>query len=125
MFSIKDRRYIRGILNSMTCTGHFSENFNSVFNEKNREKSLCFCSIACKKRTDVIFYFNNKNSLYRLLILTLQVFKSQSCEAGTKLVMKPFGIPQTLRRRRLSQKNASFFSNPLLFFIYYFRQYLP
>ena len=33
-----------GIWNSAICTAHFSDNFNSVFNEK-IEKSICVCSV--------------------------------------------------------------------------------
>ena len=41
----------RGMLNSVICTAHFSDNFNTVFYKK-IERLLYFYSIACKKRTD-------------------------------------------------------------------------
>ena len=39
----------RGILKSVICIAHFSDNFNSVFSKK-IEKRICLCSIAHKKR---------------------------------------------------------------------------
>ena len=63
---------------------------------------LAFCfedAISC-----CVFSFNNKKSLYLSLILRLQFFEKQSCKAGALLVIKPFSIPQTLRRVSVSPK---------------------
>ena len=77
----------RGILNSVICTAYFSDTFNSVFNLKNKETFLCLCSIACKKRRIDwilrILSLNSKSSSYLSLILTLQFYEGQSCQAET------------------------------------------
>ena len=88
---------------------------------------LAFCfedAISC-----CVFSFNNKKSLYLSLILRLQFFEKQSCKAGALLVIKPFSIPQTLRRVSVSPKNKKtkkkrVFPNSLLFLIYFSRQYI-
>ena len=66
----------KGTLNSVICNAHFSDNFNSVFNRK-IEKIFCVCAVnhIKKGRADWIlriFSFNNKNSFYLSLTLTLQ-----------------------------------------------------
>ena len=64
MFSILSKT-ANDIVNSVICTAHFPENFNSVFNKEIEKRNFWRCSIACKKgRTDLIiriFSFNNKN----------------------------------------------------------------
>ena len=79
----------RGILNSLICVTHFSNNFNSVFHKKKvKETHCCSRRIACKEnRTDwilTIITLDNKNPLY--------------------LRLKPFGVPQTLRILSLKAK---------------------
>ena len=60
-----------------------------------------------------------KKSLYLSLILRLQFFEKQSCKAGALLVIKPFSIPQTLRRVSVSpkkkKKTAGFFQTRFYF----------
>ena len=80
-----------------------------------------------RKKTDWIlriFTFNDKNPLYLPKISTLHFFEGQSDQGVTQLVIKPFGIAQSSRIRSLSGKKWQVFPNPLLFFIYFFRQYL-
>ena len=90
-----------GILNSLICVVHFSNNFNSVFQEKVHENYWCCSSIACQEKgTDStlrIFIFNDKNQLHLPIILTLNFFEGQSDQGVTQLVIKPFDIPQTSR----------------------------
>ena len=81
---------------------------------------LAFCfedAISC-----CVFSFNNKKSLYLSLILRLQFFEKQSCKAGALLVIKPFSIPQTLRRvsvspkkKKKKKKTARFFQTRFYF----------
>ena len=58
----------RGILNSLICVVHFSNNFDSVFYKKFHENYWWCSSIACQQKgTDWIlrlFTFNDKNRLY-------------------------------------------------------------
>ena len=118
----------RGILNSLICVVHFSNNFNSVFHKKVHENYWCCSSIACQeKEIDWIlriFTFNDKNRLYLPIISRLMFFEGQSNQGLTQLVIQPFDISQTSRIVGLSLKKCQVFPNPLLFFIYYFRQYL-
>ena len=90
-----------GILNSLICVVHFSNNFNSVFHEKVHENYWCCSSIACQKKgTDStlrIFTFNDKNQLHVPIILTLMFFEGQSDQGVIQLVIKPFDISQTSR----------------------------
>ena len=85
-----------GILNSLICVAHFSNNFNSVSIKKVHKTCWCSSSIACQeKRTDWIlriFTFNDKNPLYLPIISTLQCFfEGQSDQEVTQVVIKPFG----------------------------------
>ena len=118
----------RGILNSLICVVHFSSNFNSVFHKKVHENYWCCSSIACQEKgTDLIlriFTFNDKNQLYLPIFLTLHFFEGQSDQGVTQLVIKPFDISQTSRIVGLRLKKCQVFATPLLFFIYFFRQYL-
>ena len=43
----------RGILNSLICVVHFSNNFNSVFHEKVDENYWCCSSIACQEKEQI------------------------------------------------------------------------
>ena len=65
----------------------------------------CSSIIACQgKRTDWIlriFTCNEKNPLCLPTILTLQFFEGQNDQGVTQLVIKSFGISQTLRIVRL------------------------
>ena len=92
-------RIAKGILNSLICVVHFSNNFNSVCHKKVHENFWCCSSIACQEKgTDWIpriFTFNDKNRLYLPLILTLMFFEGQKDQGVTQLVMKPFDISQT------------------------------
>ena len=97
--------------------------------KKIHETYWCYSSISCREeRTEWIFRiftFNDKNSLYLWIILTLQfLFEDQSDQGVTQLVIKPFGISQASRIVSLSLKKCWVFPNPVLFFIYFFRQYL-
>ena len=91
----------RGILNSLICVVHFSNNFSSVFHKKVHENYWCRSSVACQEKgTDWrlrIFTFNDKNRLYFAIISTLMFFEGQSDQGVTQLVIKPFDIPQTSR----------------------------
>ena len=105
MFSIL-LQTARGILNSLICVVHFSNNFNSVFHKKGSWNLLVLlqCSMQ-RKKTDWIvriFTFNDKNPLYHSLISTLQFFEGQSDQGVSQLVIKPFGIFQTSRIVSLS-----------------------
>ena len=51
----------RGLLNSLICTAHFSNDFNVVYSVKKKINLLCFCSIACKTKKKRI---NIKNILF-------------------------------------------------------------
>ena len=77
----------RGILNSLICVAHFSNNFNSAFHKKVHENYWCSSSIACQEKgTDwilKIFTFNDKNQLYLPIISTFQFFEDQSDQGGT------------------------------------------
>ena len=118
----------RGILNSLICVVHFSSNFNSVFHKNVHANYWCCSSIACQEKGADwilrIFTFNDKNRLYLPIFLTLQLFEGQSDQGVTQLVMKPFDISKTSRIVDLRQKKCQAFPKPLLFFIYFFRQYL-
>ena len=59
--------------------------------------------------------FNNKNPLYLHVILTLQFFEGQNDQWVNQLVVKVFGISQTLRIVSLSLKNDRFFQTPFYF----------
>ena len=91
----------RGILNSLICVIHFSNNFNSRFHKKVHENYWWRSSIACQeKRTDwilKIFIFNDKNRLYLPIIPTLRFFESQSDQGVIQLTIKPFVISQISR----------------------------
>ena len=79
---------------------------------------LAFCfedAISCS-----VFSFNNKKSLYLSLILRLQFFEKQSCKAGALLVIKPFSIPQTLRRVSVSPKKKKKNGNSQTRFYFWF-----
>ena len=97
----------RGILNSLICFVHFSNNFNSVFHEKVRQNFWCYSSIACQEKgidwIIRIFTVNNKN---RSIISTLMFFEGQSDQGVTQLVIKPFDISQTSRIVCLSLKKV-------------------
>ena len=54
MFSIL-LQTVRGVLNSLICTAHFSDNFNSVFNYK-IEKLFCVCAVLHVKIEEQIGY---------------------------------------------------------------------
>ena len=91
----------RGILNSLICVDHISNDFNSVFYKKVHENYWCCSSITCQEKgTDWIlriFTFDDKNRLYLPIISTLTFFGGQSDHGVTQLVIKPFGISQTPR----------------------------
>ena len=63
-----------------------------------------------------ILTFNDKNRLYLPIISTLQFFEGQSDQGVTQLV-------KNIKNSGLKVKKQ-LFSNPLLFFINFFRQYL-
>ena len=117
-----------GILNSLICVFHFSRNFNNVLHKKVHENYWCCSSIACQEKgTDWIlriFTFNDKNRLYLPIISTLQFFEGQSDQAVTQLVIKPSEITPNMKNSGFEVKKSQVFPNPLLFFIYFFRQYL-
>ena len=74
--------------------------------KKFHEPDWCSSSIAYQeKRTDCIlriFTFNDKNSLYLPIILTLHFFEGQSDQGVTQSVIKLFGISQPSRIVTLS-----------------------
>ena len=89
----------RGILSSLICVVHFSNNFSN--NTKKVHETYWFSrNIAChEKRTYWIiriFTFNDKNPLY-LPIISRELFEGQSDTRVTQLVIKPFDISQTSR----------------------------
>ena len=90
-----------GIINSLICVVHFSNNFNSVFHEKVYENYWCCSSIAFQEKlTDStlrIFAFNDKNQLHLPIVLTLMFFECQSDQGVSQLVVKPFDISQRSR----------------------------
>ena len=96
-----------------------------MYSTKKIEKLfLCSCGKACKKRIDYIvriFSFIYKNLL---LILTLQFFERQSHQAVTQLVIKLFGILQTLKIVSLSKNKVPDFSKRPFISHLFFRQYL-
>ena len=90
----------RGILNSLICVPHFSNNSDSVFHKKVHENWCCSSIAYQEKGTDWIlriFTFNDKNRLYLPITSTLMFFEGQIDQGVTQLVMKPFGISQTSR----------------------------
>ena len=90
-----------GILNSLICVVHFSNNFNGVFHEKVHENYWCCSSIACQEKgTDStlrIFPFNDQNQLHLPIVLTLMFLECQSDQGVSQLVVKPFDISQRSR----------------------------
>ena len=114
----------RRILNRLICTSHFPNNLIVHSTKKIEKLFLCSCGKACKKRIDYIvriFSFIYKNLL---LILTLQFFERQSHQAVTQLVIKPFGILQTLKIVSLSKNKVPDFSKRSVISHLFFRQYL-
>ena len=105
----------RGVLNSLICVVHFSNNFSSVFHKKIHENFWCCSSIACQEKGTYwilkIFTFNSKNRLYLPIILTLTFFEGQSDQGVTQLLIKPFDISQT---------KCQIFLNPLFIFHLFF-----
>ena len=97
------------------------------FIKKVNETYWCSSSTAYQeKRTDWIlriFTFNDKNLFYLPIISALYSFEDQSDQEATELVIKPFDTSKSSRIVSLSQQ-CNVFPNPLIFSIYYFRQYI-
>ena len=119
---------VRCILNSFICLVYFSNSFNSALYEKIHETFWCSSSIACQeKRTDGIlriFIFNDKNPLCLYIISALYIFWGSKRARSTPISHKAiFHIPK-IQNSGFKLKKWQVFPNPILFSIYFFRQYL-
>ena len=88
----------------------------------------CSSSMACQeKRTDWIlriFTFNDKNPWYLPIILTVQFFWGSKWSRSNPISHKTIWHIPNIQNSGFKLKKCQVFPNPLLFFIYFFRQYL-
>ena len=131
MFSIL-LQIARGILNSLICVVHFSNNINKVFHKKLHEGYWCSSSITClEKITDwilSIFTFNDKNQLYLPAISTLQIFWESKWWRSDPVFHKTIGYSPNIKKSELKQnpakENPSFFQTSIYFSFIFFTQNL-
>ena len=127
MFSILWQTAI-GILNSLICVVHFSNHFNSVFRKKVPESYWCSSSIACQDNATNwilrISTFNDKNPLNLHIISKLEFFWASKWSRSNAINHKTIWHIPNIKNSEFKLKKCQVFPNPLLFFLYFFRQYL-